>query len=147
MPSEAGPYLSVAAFCEQVIEDKSGVLSLIRIVDRLNIISQGPTVPETMPSATINWSLVLILKSGKARGSHPVKIETELPSGMKLPPVILIAHFEGENRGVNIISKLAMKLEMPGVYWFKVYVDDEFLTQIPVEVIYSRVVIPAPPAQ
>jgi len=30
-----GPFVSVAAFCENVIEDKSGVLSLIRVVDRL----------------------------------------------------------------------------------------------------------------
>lgn len=145
MTFERGPYLVTAAFCEQVIEDKSGVLSLIRIVDRMNITVQGPTAPNEMPPATLNWFLVLTMKSGEARGSHPIKIEPELPSGMRLKPVELSAHFEGGSRGVNLISRLNMRLEMPGIYWFRIYVDEQFLTQIPVEVIYSRIMTPEPP--
>ena len=147
MSFETGPYLTVATFCEQVIEDKSGVLSLIRVVDRMNITTQGPTAPEQMPTTTLNWFLVLILKSGEARGSYPVKIEPELPTGVRLTPMTLSAHFEGGSRGVNIISRLDMKLEMPGVYWFRIYLGDDFLTQVPVEVIYSRIVTPEPPAR
>jgi hypothetical protein len=144
MSFEKGPYLILAAFCEQVIEDKSGVLSLIRIVDRLNVTSQGPNAPEEMPATSLNWTLVLTLKSGEARGSHPVKIVPVLPSGETLPQITLSAYLEGGNRGQNIISKMQMPLRMPGVYWFKVYVDDEFLTQVPVEVVYSRIVTPGP---
>jgi len=146
MPFERGPFLTVATFCEQVIEDKSGVLSLIRIVDRMNISTQGPTSPENMPPAMLNWFLVLNFKSGEARGSLPVKIEPELPSGIRLEPMMLSAHFEGGNRGANIVSRINMKLEMPGIYWFRIYLNDEFLTQVPVEVIYSRIVTPQPPA-
>ena len=146
MSFESGPYLTLAAFCELVIEDKSGVLSLIRVVDRMNITSQGPTAPDQMPTAALTWFLVLSFKSGEARGTIPVKIEPELPSGMKLSPISLSAHFEGGNRGVNIISRLNMKLEMPGIYWFWVYVNDIFVTKIPVEVIYSRIVTPVPPS-
>ena len=146
MAFEQGPYLTLAAFCEQVIEDKSGVLSLIRVVDRMNIATQGPTAPEQMPPTNLNWVLVLSMKSGEARGSLPIKIEPELPSGLRLQPLTLSAHFEGGNRGINILSKLNIKLETPGVYWFRIYVDDKFLTQVPVEVIYSRIVTPQPPA-
>jgi len=145
MSLEKGPYLMLAAFCELVIEDKSGVLSLIRIVDRMHITTQGPTAPEQMPPATLNWFLVLTLKSGDARGTLPVKIEPELPSGIKAPPLTLSAYFEGGSRGVNMISRLNMKLEMPGIYWFWIYVNDIFFTKIPVEVIYSRTVTTAPP--
>ena len=88
MPFERGPYLSVAAFCEQVIEDKSGVLSLIRIVDRLNVAVQGPDAPPEMPPSNFNWTLVLTLKSGDARGSAEVKIVPELPSGVSMQPSI-----------------------------------------------------------
>lgn len=147
MAFEQGPYLNVAAFCEQVIEDKSGVLSLIRIVDRINITAQGSTAVEEMPATPLNWSLVLTLKSGEARGSHTIKIEPEIPSGIRLPPMSLSVHFEGGNRGQNIISRLNMLLQMPGIYWFRIYVDDQFLTQVPVEVIYSRIVTPQPPSQ
>jgi hypothetical protein len=145
MVFERGPFLALAAFCEQVIEDKSGVLSLIRIVDRMHVFASGPTAPEEMPPSFLNWFLVLSFKSGEVRGSHPIKIEPELPSGLRINPIILSAHFEGGNRGHNTISKLNMKLEMPGVYWFRIYVDDQFITQIPVEVIYSRTVTPQPP--
>jgi len=147
MTFERGPYLITAAFCEQVIEDKSGVLSLIRVVDRMNITAQGPTAPDEMPPATLNWFLVLTMKSGEARGSHPIKIEPELPSGVRLKPIELSAHFEGGNRGLNLITRLNMRLEMPGIYWFRIYVDDQFLTQIPIEVIYSRIVTPQAPAR
>ena len=143
---ERGPFLTIATFCEQVIEDKSGVLSLIRIVDRMSISTQGPTSPENMPPAMLNWFLVLNFKSGEAHGSLPVKIEPELPSGFRLEPMTLSAHFEGGNRGTNIVSKINMKLEMPGIYWFRIYLNDEFLTQVPIEVIYSRIVTPQPPA-
>jgi len=146
MSFETGPYLTVATFCEQVIEDKSGVLSLIRLVDRMHITTQGPIAPEQMPPADLNWFLVLTMKSGEARGTLPVRIEPELPSGVKLEPLTLSAHFEGGNRGANIVSRLNMKLEMPGVYWFWVNVNDVFLTKIPIEVIYSRIVTPAPPS-
>jgi len=146
MAFERGPYLIVAAFCEQIIEDKAGVLSLIRIVDRMNITTQGPTAPEEMPPAMLNWFLVLTMKSGEARGSHAIKIEPELPSGIRLSPLSLSAHFEGGNRGQNLVTRLNMRLEMPGIYWFRIYVNDQFLTQIPVEVIYSRIVTPQPPA-
>jgi len=146
MSFENGPYLALATFCEQLIEDKSGALSLIRVVDRMNITSQGPTAPDQMPAAALTWFLVLSFKSGETRGTIPVKIEPELPSGMKLSPISLSAHFEGGSRGVNIISRLNMKLDMPGIYWFWVYVNEIFVTKIPVEVIYSRIVTPVPPS-
>lgn len=144
MVFERGPFLALAVFCEQVIEDKSGVLSLIRIVDRLLVSTYGSTAPDQMPATPLSWTLVLSFKSGEARGSHPIKIEPELPAGLRLQPLILSAHFEGGNRGQNIIYRLNMKLEMPGVYWFRIYVDDQFVTQIPMEVIYSRTVTPIP---
>lgn len=140
MPFEHGPYLTIATFCEQVIEDRSGVLSLIRVVDRKVVTVQGVDAPEQMPAADLDWTLVLNLKSGEVQGSHPLKIVPQLPSGETLSPVLLSVHFEGANRGQNVVTRVNMKLEMPGIYWFKIYIDDEFLTQVPVEVIYSRLV-------
>ncbi len=137
-----GPFVGVAAFCENVIEDKAGTLSLIRIVDRLTVSSQGPTAPEKMPPTPLNWFLVLVLKSGQARGSVSVTIQPELPSGIRMPGVTLTPHFEGENRGCNIVSKMGLMLEEPGIYWFHIYVADTLATKVPLEVIYSRMVIP-----
>jgi hypothetical protein len=142
MPFDRGPYLTIAAFCENVIEDKSGVLSLIRIIDRWTVTAQGPDAPEAMPPTLFNNNLVLNLKSGDARGSHTISIEPELPSGERLPPMTQSIHLEGGNRGSNLIMRVNLELTMPGIYWFRILIDNEFLTQVPFEVIYTRFVPP-----
>ena len=142
MAFEKGPYLQIAAFCEQVIEDKSGVLSLIRVVDRLSVNAAGSDVPEDMPPFDLNWKLVLVLKSGEVRGSHSIKLVPELPSFETKEATERTVHLEGGNRGTNIVTDFRMRMEMPGVYWLNIYFDDELLTRLPLEVRYSRVVGP-----
>ena len=138
MAFEKGPYLQVAAFCEQVIEDKSGVLSLIRVVDKITTTASGQQPPEEMPIFDLNLKLVLSLKSGEVKGSHPIRIVPELPSAETKEPMLLSVHLEGGNRGSNVIADMRMKMDMPGVYWVNVYFGDELLTRLPIEVIYSR---------
>lgn len=142
MTTSRGPYITTAAFCETLLTEASGVLTLVRIVDRITHTAVGPNPPEEMPPAHLEWTLVITLKSGDASGSHPVTITPQLPSGETLKPVILSAHFEGGNKGVNLISQMNMQLPMPGIYWFHIYVDDELMTKAPLEVIYSRIVTP-----
>ena len=144
MPFEGGPYLSLACFCEQVLTEQTGVISLIRIVDRMIVERRGTDVPDEMPPATINWSLVISLKSGSARGTHEVRVEPTKPSGERMQPITVTAHLEGENRGQNIIFQVNMQLDMPGIYWFKILVNGQFLTQIPLEVVYLRQTISGP---
>ncbi len=139
-----GPFVNVAAFCENVIEDKSGVLTLVRIVDRLIVSAQGTSVPEQMPPTPLNWFLVLMLKSGQARGSVAVTIQPEFPSGLRETPVTFTSYFEGGSRGCNIVTRLGMVLKEPGVYWFRISVGDTLATQVPLEVIYSRTIVPGP---
>lgn len=145
MAFENGPYLQVAAFCEQVIEDKTGVLSLIRVVDRLTVNSRGTEVPEDMPPFDLNWKLVLMLKSGEVKGSRLITIVPELPSAETKSPTTLSVHFEGGNRGANVVADFRLKMELEGVYWVNVYLENELLTKLPIEVIYSRIVGPGRP--
>ncbi len=49
MSFEEGPYVQVAAFCDSIIEDKTGALSLIRIIDTLTHTERGPAPPPEMP--------------------------------------------------------------------------------------------------
>ena len=144
MPFERGPYLTLATFCEQVLQESSGVLSLIRIVDRMVVTASGPNAPEDMPPAELTWTLVITMKSGDSRGSHPVKIVPQIPSGETLAPVTLPIHLEGENKGQNLITRMNMQLRMPGIYWFQIFFDDQLVTKVPLEVIYSRIVTPGP---
>jgi hypothetical protein len=110
----------------------------------MTITAAGPNAPDDMPQGTLSWTLVITLRSGDARGSHPVKIVPQLPSGETLSPVTLSVHLEGENKGQNLLTRMNMPLSIPGIYWFQIYFDDQLITKVPLEVIYSRIVTPGP---
>src|SRR4051812_12789274 len=102
MADGGGPHLGLAVLCEKGIEDKEGVLSLIRVVDQITQTATGPDAPEQMPPFILgNLTMVITLKADKARGRYGLKIRPEDPSGIHLPAVELPIHLEGGNRGVN----------------------------------------------
>ena len=49
MGFDTGPYVSVAAVCDQVIRGDDGALSLIRLIDSLDVRAIGPAVPNEIP--------------------------------------------------------------------------------------------------
>jgi len=132
-----GPWVSAATFCETVIEGKDGVLSLIRVIDQINIAAANPSAPEELPPGKIQTNLVVMLKSDEAVGRWPLTIRCHLPSGQTLPDQMLDLHFTGQERGNNLI--LQMQLDaMEGLYWFDVMLNDQMLTRVPLRVIYQR---------
>ena len=136
-----GPYLQTAVFCENVIEGKDGVLSLIRIIDRTTITATGPGAPEKMPPTTINAHMVLTFKSGFAKGSFAVKIKPQAPDGSRLPDVTVPMHLEGDDRGQNIILRIGMVGDQEGVYWFDVMLGDSLVTRMPFRLVYQRLAL------
>ena len=140
MTFEQGPYLQVAGLCDQVIEDKSGVLSLIRIIDTITHTEAGTDPPLEMPQVNYPLKMVIMLKAGRARGRHEIKLVSELPSGETKQPFIRSIQMEGEERGVNNVINLMFTFTMEGLYWFNVYFDDSLLTRIPLRIKYNRIV-------
>lgn len=137
MSFRTGPYAVTAVICERVLEDKDGVLSLIRVIDRITRTVTGPNVPEAMPTVRLDYTAVVTLKSGSARGRHTLKIRPEAPSGQQLEPIEVPVFLEGDDRGVNAILFLGFDLDQEGLYWFDVLVNDELLTRMPLRVIYQ----------
>jgi hypothetical protein len=137
MVFQTGPYLAVAALCEKVIEDKQGVLSLIRIVDRIVANVVAPDVPAAMPPIPVSLTAVVILRSGEARGRHSLKIRLEEPSGLQQGTTEIPVFFEGEDRGMNAVIPLQIVAREEGLYWFDVLVNDELLSRIPLRLIYQ----------
>ncbi len=135
----SGPYLAAAILCERVLQEKDETISIIRMVDRLAVTVNASDSPETMPPTAVNINALISLKSGSARGRATVKWRTETPSGLKLPDQLFPVLFEGEDRGVNLIINLNMIAEQEGVYWFSVLLDDQFLTRIPLRILYQRI--------
>jgi hypothetical protein len=139
MAFETGPYIQAACFCNMVLEDKTGVLSLIRVIDTLTHTAQGPNPPDDMPPIHFEGKLVLMIKSGQAVGRHDLKIVPELPSGELHDPISMSVHFDGEEKGQNIVSNLKFVFAHEGLYWFNVYLDEAKLTAIPFRIRYNRV--------
>jgi len=145
MQFEQGPYIQMAGLCEQVIEDKTGVLSLIRVIDTVTHTEARPDAPVEMPPVTYPMKMVIMLKAGRARGRHELKITPEQPSGELKPSLTRSIHMEGEERGVNHIINMVFTFTMEGLYWFNVYLDNSLLTRIPLRVKYNRIVSQEPP--
>lgn len=146
-PAKGGPYIQVAAFCEKVLQEGDGVLSLIRIVDTITqeVEIKGTPPPETLkeaPPLRYRLKLVLMLKAGKARGPHQVKITPILPTGETKTPFIGTLHFEGEEKGANLILDFAFEFPFEGLYWFEVCLNEHLLTQLPLRVRRSISVLP-----
>ena len=139
MEFEEGPYLKMACFCERVLREADGVATLVRVINRLTHTAAGSEAPAEMPPVTYEMKLVIMLVSGRALGRHELKIERELPSGIRDKPITLTVQMEGADRGANVIMDVKTTFTLEGLYWFNVYLDDTLLTRIPFRVLYQRV--------
>jgi hypothetical protein len=137
MKNSGGPYLSMAAFVEKTLEEKDGVMSFIRVIDRVNISARGPNPPGQLPPGQMPLIAVVILRSGSAKGRHKLTISPETPSGEMMPQSDTPVLFEGEDRGVNVVMQIILQVDQEGLYWFHVLLDDDqLLTKIPLRIVY-----------
>ncbi len=144
---ERGPYLQTALICQTVLQEQDGVLSIIRVIDRLIVSAAGQGAPEQMPPIGTNLTLLITLKSGPARGTHPVRITLESPSGLTREVGVTTVMLEGEDRGQNIVNNMAIQFTEEGLYWFGIYFRDKMLTRVPFRIIYARSVGPLQPGR
>ena len=138
MPFEGGPYVKAAAFCDRVIEGKDGVLSLIRVIDRLTTTAAGADTPKDMPPANFPVSAVVMLISGRARGRHELRVDREAPDGTRKPVWSGSLLLEGDYKGNNVVLNLSETFELEGTYWYDIFVEEELLTRMPFQVTYVR---------
>jgi hypothetical protein len=137
-PDLEGPYVQIATFCEKVLQEQDGVISIIRAIDRVIRTEVGPAPPEKMPPMSLTLTVLIQLRSGGALGRHTVSIRTEEPSGHRRAPVELPIHFEGQDRGNNLLVDLLVNDLQEGLFWFDVLLDnDRLLTRMPLHVIYQ----------
>lgn len=137
----SGPYLKMAIFCEKVLEEKDGVLSAIRIVDRMNI-TAGQDGPEIMPLMAINFYGLFSFRAGTARGKYTMKISPRTPSGGDMPEFSVPVMFEGEeDSGANVIINMSIQVKEEGLYWFNILLNEEVVTRVPLRIVYQKMKI------
>jgi hypothetical protein len=132
--------MKVACFCENAIEGKDGVFTLVRIVDVITHTAQGRAVSDEMPPVQYGLKMVIMIAPGMARGRHTLTIETESPMGLRATDQVFSVsiHFE-EGRTANLIIDFAFTFELEGTYLFHVSLDDDHLTTMPLTIRYNRI--------
>jgi Family of unknown function (DUF6941) len=133
--SVSGPFVSIACICQTPLQEGNGILSIIRVVDRIPIVG---TTPQMQPQPLQNLVLVVVLRSGGLQETHTIKIRPLGPSGTELPATEASVLFEGQDRGPAIILPVSLVATEEGLYWFDVYLEQQLLTRIPLRVIYQR---------
>lgn len=133
-----GPYLQMAALCEKVLTEADGVLSFVRVVDRITVSVAGKSAPSQMPVAPVNLILALGFKSGFARGAYRVRVKLVSPSHQEVTTVELPMLLEGDDRGANLMLQLGLQAQEEGLYWFEIYLLDALVTKVPLRVLYQR---------
>jgi hypothetical protein len=141
MPDNTGPHVQVATFCERVLQEKDGVISVIRAIDRLALTigsaAGGPVPSEIPPGLTIQPTLVISLRSDQARGRFTLRIVAQQPDTTLLPEFLADVMFEGEDRGVNVVLPMTLQPQ-EGLYWFDIRLGNQLLTRVPLRIIYQR---------
>lgn len=134
-----GPYVQLATFCEKVLQEQDGVLSIIRSIDRIIVSATAAGAPAELPEGgSVPATLVVALKAGDAQGRHPITLRAQQPSGVYLPDQRFDATFERDERGVNLLLNMNVPA-VEGLYWFEVLVNEVPLTRVPLRIMYQRV--------
>jgi hypothetical protein len=133
-----GPFLQMAVFCEKVLQEKDGVMSAIRIVDRFIQVVPPANVQGMIPPSRLDLSIVVAIKSGDVSRKAELKIIPRAPSGEELPGFSGQVLLEGDDRGVNIVVRYLFEGKEEGIYWFDVKLDGQLLTKMPLRIIHQE---------
>ena len=136
---DQGPYVKAAFFCERVLQEADGVISPIRIVDRIVQTGHGPDAPDEMPPLSYRLFAVVMLVPGRARGRYSVRLEIENPAGEPRALGGQDLLFEGEDRNIVLVTEMNATFSLEGLHWLRVLFDDQSLTRSPLRVIYQRI--------
>jgi len=141
----SGPHLASAFLCEKVLNERDGVLSFIRVVERFMVpkFSLPPGFqlpPGTIPNA-IQFQLVVTLKAGSiGGGKYKMRISLMKPDGTEASSNAVEVFFNGsDENGVNVIAPINIPSPEEGLHWFDVYFEERLITRIPLRVLYQQV--------
>lgn len=133
------PYLMAAAICERVIQDsESGGYSLINLYDRLTV-RANTFVPLPTPEIPVPLTLTVFVAfrtSGSYTATHRMTIRVLDPHQRTHEIAGGEVEF-GVGNGTNITAKVQIVLTSDGFYYFDFWLEERFLTRIPLEIVYD----------
>lgn len=103
-------YLSIATICERALEEKDGVVSLIRLLDRVMVTLPKDVPPDYLSSVPLNIHLFIGFKSHNLEAKKFVTVLITSPGGNEKlvteSPLPLI--LSKESSGANLILQITI---------------------------------------
>jgi hypothetical protein len=143
----SGPHLAAAFLCEKVLQERDGVPSYIRVVDRFSIVippklPAGVSLPPgfQVPAPVIQAFLVIAVKAGSLGvGKYNLVIKMNKPDGsLQQENTVPIFLNGSDDNGVAAISPLVIVGPEEGLFWIDIYFEESLLTRIPMRVLHQQ---------
>ena len=121
------PLLSVAAFCDRVLEGSDAAVSAIRFVDQITVPAPGadPAARTRVPLE----ALVAFKSDGQCQRTLRLVLRT--PTGKTKVVQEREMAFSDEKAIFNLKLKVELRVKTEGVYWVDVLVDEKLYTKMP----------------
>jgi hypothetical protein len=134
-----GPHLQAALLCERVLYEKDGVVTIVRLIDRVVVHNARATTGAQVPAAIVACHAVVILKTGSRPGNYKLRLVLSSPSQRLLREFSVDVSLPGEeDQGVNVVMPIQFLANEEGVYWLDVKLNNEepSLTRISLRLVY-----------
>lgn len=131
-PAGQGPYIRAATLCEALIEERSGAVSVVRLLNRMYIRGQpfGPT----------SFPVTLFLSMEKVPGDEPVvpiRIMVATPIGVTAVDEETTVEPKGKYREAQINFQMHFPIIMDGTHVIGIAYEDRLLTAVTVELVFT----------
>lgn len=139
-----GPHLLMACLCESVLQEKSGVKSAIRLIDRLTMTTTGRSEQDVsanlgkFPNYFPATLLVKFVTGEGGVGEHKIAFALVSPTGEQQRLLEQKIRFDGPaGKGVDWVAQVGIPTKQPGIYWLEVFLDGIRITRVPFTVIIT----------
>jgi hypothetical protein len=131
-----GPYLDAAFICEEVLREKDGTYSAIRMVNRITFHEQTFN-PGTIILTPL--TLVVSFKAGDAKDTRHLSLYVTNPSRERTPfERFAFPHaidFTNEDTGAFIaLRNFPIKYQTDGTYWIDVLLGRKLYSRLPLTI-------------
>jgi hypothetical protein len=127
------PWVQVAAFCDQLLVDKTDTYSLIRVVDRFAM--RRPPDWDGKTHISVPLTALLAFKSGDVKGTQTVRLYHTSPKGKRKKMLEKEIEFLGGDVGANVQLNMMLGIKTEGTHWIDVYVGRWLATRMPLTVV------------
>lgn len=133
MADQTGPFVQIATFCRDVVEQADQGVTLVGVTNR------ATAEPDEDGTYAGVFTMFVSIRSGDLNGRHEIYLRPIAPNGDEIPPQgSFPTLFEGGASGLEIQVEFVMEVSEEGLYWFELSLDREtVLTRIPLEISFE----------